>query len=89
MAKDKTEGPRGFQIPPAVIPGERREGMPKVTVEEELLRVLLGQRDALVQAITAGMQSGEWDQVMGPFNELLIAIKRLEEEMQRGEHPST
>jgi len=71
-----------------VIPGERREGMAKVTVEEELLRVLLGQRNALVQAITAGMQSGEWDQVMGPFNELLIAIKRLEEEMQRAERPS-
>jgi len=88
MAKTETEGPRGDQISPALSPGERREGMPKVTVEEELLRVLLGQRDALVRAITAGMQSGEWDQVMGPFNELLIAIKRLEEEMQRGKSPS-
>ena len=62
--------------------------MPKVEIEEDLLRTLLGHRDALVQAITAGMQSGEWDQVMGPFNELLIAIKRLEEAMPRGEHPS-
>ena len=68
--------------------GEKREAIPKVEIEEDLLRVLLGHRDALVQAITAGMQSGEWDQVMGPFNELLIAIKRLEEAMQRGERPS-
>jgi len=62
--------------------------MPTVEIEEDLLRTLLGHRDALVQAITAGMQSGEWDQVMGPFNELLIAIKRLEEAMPRGERPS-
>ena len=68
--------------------GEKREGIAKVEIEEDLLRILLGHRDALVQAITAGMQSGEWDQVMGPFNELLIAIKRLEEAMQRGERPS-
>ncbi len=62
--------------------------MSKVEIEEDLLRALLGHRDALVQAITAGMQSGEWDPVMEPFNELLVAIKRLEEAMQRGEHPS-
>ena len=68
--------------------GEKREGMPKVEIEEDLLRIMLRHRDALVQAITAGMQSGEWDQVMGPFNELLIAIKRLEEAMPRGERPS-
>jgi hypothetical protein len=58
--------------------------MPKVEIEEDLLRVLLGHRDALVRAITTGMQSGEWDPVMGPFNELLMAIKRLEEAMQGG-----
>jgi len=33
----------------------------------------------LVRAITAGMASGEWDQVMGPFDGLLSAIKGLEE----------
>jgi hypothetical protein len=38
-------------------------------------------RDDLVRAITAGMASGEWDQVMGPFDGLLAAIKRLEESM--------
>jgi hypothetical protein len=62
--------------------------MPQVKIEEDLLRILFGHRDALVQAITSGMQSGEWDQVMGPFNELLIAIKRLEEAAQRGERSS-
>jgi hypothetical protein len=68
--------------------GETRGEKRKVEVEEELLCALLGHRDALVQAITAGMQSGAWDQVMGPFNELLMAIKRLEEATQRGEGPA-
>jgi hypothetical protein len=45
-----------------------------VTVQD-----LLARRDELVRAITAGMVSGEWDQVMGPFDGLLAAIKRLEE----------
>ncbi|HSC71084.1 MAG TPA: hypothetical protein VLH58_07010 [Candidatus Methylomirabilis sp.] len=36
-------------------------------------------RDELVRAITAGMATGEWEQVMSPFDGLLAAIKRLEE----------
>jgi hypothetical protein len=28
------------------------------------------------------MASGEWDQVMAPFEGLLMAIKRLEEDVQ-------
>jgi hypothetical protein len=53
-------------------------GMTAVPVEAELLRELLGRRDDLVQAIAAGMESGNWDAVMGPFDSLLLAIKRLE-----------
>jgi hypothetical protein len=50
-----------------------------VRVDVALVQDLLGRRDELVRAITAGMASGEWDQVMGPFDGLLAAIKRLEE----------
>jgi hypothetical protein len=50
-----------------------------VSVDAAMLRDLLARRDELVQAITAGMTSGEWDQVMGPFDGLLSAIKGLEE----------
>lgn len=50
-----------------------------VRVDAALVQDLLGRRDELVRAITAGMASGEWDQVMGPFDGLLAAIKRLEE----------
>ncbi len=50
-----------------------------VCVDAALVQDLLGRRDELVRAITAGMASGEWDQVMGPFDGLLAAIKRLEE----------
>jgi hypothetical protein len=60
--------------------------MQKIGIEDDLLRDLLGRRDALVQAITAGMNSGEWEQVIAPFDALLVAIKRLEEAMQSGEH---
>ena len=52
-----------------------------VPVEATLLQELLVRRDELVQAITAGMTSGEWDQVMGPFDQLLVALKRLEESL--------
>ncbi len=53
--------------------------MPMVQVDVTVLQDLLLRRDELVRAITTGMASGEWDQVMGPFDELLVAIKRLEE----------
>ncbi len=49
-----------------------------VSVDAAILRELLARRDELVRAITAGMASGEWDQVMGPFDGLLSAIKGLE-----------
>jgi len=53
--------------------------MPTVPVDTEALHDLLARRDQLVRAITAGMASGDWDQVMAPFEGLLTAIKRLEE----------
>jgi hypothetical protein len=55
---------------------------PTVPIDAEILRDLLVRRDELVRAITAGMASGEWDQVMAPFEGLLVAIKRLEEDVQ-------
>jgi hypothetical protein len=55
---------------------------PTVPIDAEILRDLLVRRDELVRAITAGMASGEWDQVMAPFEGLLMAIKRLEEDVQ-------
>jgi len=61
--------------------------MAKVEIEADLLRDLLGYRDALVQAITTGMHSGEWEPVIAPFNELLVALKRLEEAARAGELP--
>ncbi len=50
-----------------------------VRVDPAVVQDLLARRDELVRAITVGMASGEWDQVMGPFDGLLAAIKRLEE----------
>ena len=50
-----------------------------VSMDAAMVRELLARRDELVRAITAGMASGAWDQVMGPFDGLLSAIKRLEE----------
>ncbi len=55
---------------------------PTVPINAEILRDLLVRRDELVSAITAGMASGEWDQVMAPFEGLMVAIKRLEEDVQ-------
>lgn len=52
--------------------------MPTVSVDTELLRDLLRQRDELVRSITAGMASGNWDPVMGAFDGLLATIARLE-----------
>ena len=51
----------------------------RVPVDAAIVQDLLSRRDELVRAITVGMASGEWDQVMGPFDGLLAAIKRLEE----------
>jgi hypothetical protein len=59
--------------------------MPMIPIESEILQDLLARRDELVRAITAGMTSGEWDQVMAPFDQLLAAIKRLEEGLGVGE----
>ena len=55
--------------------------MTMIAVEAELVLELLGRRDALVQAITAGMTSGEWDEVMRAFDGLLLALRRLEESL--------
>ena len=53
--------------------------MSTIAVETELVLELLGRRDVLVRAITAGMTSGEWDEVMRTFDGLLLALRRLEE----------
>jgi hypothetical protein len=55
-----------------------------IPIESEILQDLLARRDELVRAITAGMTSGEWEQVMAPFDQLLAAIKRLEESLGVG-----
>ena len=55
--------------------------MSMIAVETELVQDLLGRRDALVYAITAGMTSGEWDEVMRAFDGLLLALRRLEESL--------
>ena len=59
--------------------------MSAVSVDTELLRELLRQRDALVRLITAGVASGDWDPVMGAFDGLLAAIARLEAALPRGD----
>ena len=59
--------------------------MPVIPIESEILQDLLARRDELVRAITAGMTTGEWEQVMAPFDQLLGAIKRLEERLGVGE----
>lgn len=53
--------------------------MPVIPVDGAVLEELLARRDDLVRAITVGMASGDWDQVMPPFEALLVALKRLEE----------
>ena len=57
--------------------------MSTIAVEAGLVLELLGRRDALVHAITAGMTSGEWDEVMRAFDGLLLALRRLEESLPR------
>jgi hypothetical protein len=56
--------------------------MATIPVEVAVLRDLLARRDDLVRAITAGTASGDWDQVMAPFEGLLVAIKQLEESVE-------
>jgi hypothetical protein len=63
--------------------------MPAVPVDIAVLRDLLLRRDELVGAITAGTASGDWDQVMAPFDGLLAAIKRLEESLEAVERPAS
>lgn len=56
--------------------------MPTIPVDDAVLQNLLVRRDELVRAITAGMTSGNWEQVMAPFDRLLVAIKQLEESLE-------
>jgi hypothetical protein len=56
--------------------------MPTIPVDDSVLTELLARRDELVRAIKAGMASGDWDQVMVPFEALLVAIKLLEEGLE-------
>lgn len=63
--------------------------MSTIAVEVAVLRDLLARRDELVRAITAALASGEWDQVMAPFDGLLLAIRRLEEGLQGPERPGS
>ncbi len=62
---------------------------PLVPVDVTIVQDLLARRDELVRAITAGMASGEWDQVMAPFDELLTAIQRIEESLQAAQRQSS
>jgi len=57
--------------------------MPTVSVDAGLLKDLLGRRDELVRAITAGMAAGDWDPVMRAFDGLLATITRVEESLRR------
>jgi hypothetical protein len=56
--------------------------MPKISIEAAILHDLLLRKEELVQSITAGMASGEWEQVMGAFDGLLVAIMRIEETLE-------
>ncbi|HSB69412.1 MAG TPA: hypothetical protein VLT62_08785 [Candidatus Methylomirabilis sp.] len=56
--------------------------MPTITIEVAVLQELLARKAELVRSITAGMASGEWDQVMGAFDSLLVAIQRIEEALE-------
>ena len=56
--------------------------MPKISIEAAILQDLLVRKEELVRSITAGMASGEWEQVMGAFDGLLVAITRIEESLE-------
>ncbi len=60
-----------------------------VPVDVAILRDVLARRDELVRAITAGIASGEWDQVMAPFEGLLAGIQRLEACLEAVERQTT
>ncbi len=60
-----------------------------VPVDVAILRDVLARRDELVRAITAGIASGEWDQVMAPFEGLLAGIQRLEACLKAVERQTT
>ena len=57
---------------------------PTIPIDVTILQDLLASKEELVRSITAGMTSGEWDQVMGAFDSLLVAIQRIEEATQAG-----
>jgi hypothetical protein len=64
--------------------------MPKISIEAAILQDLLLRKEELVRSITAGMASGEWEQVMGAFDGLLVAIKRIEETLEAaGRNPGS
>jgi len=63
--------------------------MPTIPVDVAVLRDLLARRDELVRAITTGMASGDWDQVMVPFDGLLVAIKQLEASLEAMERQAS
>ena len=56
--------------------------MPKISIEAAILQDLLVRKEELVRSITAGMASGEWEQVMGAFDGMLVAIRRIEETLE-------
>lgn len=56
--------------------------MSTISIEVTILQDLLLRKEELVRCITAGMASGEWDQVMEAFDGLLVAIKRVEERLE-------
>lgn len=63
--------------------------MSTIPVDASVLGDLLARRDELIQAITSGMASGDWDQVMAPFEGLLLAIKQLEESLEAGKRQAS
>jgi hypothetical protein len=58
--------------------------MPSVPVDVAVLQEVLGRRDALVRAITEGVQSGVWEPVMAAFDGLLAALSQLEAGLSQG-----
>jgi hypothetical protein len=56
--------------------------MTQVSVDATIVQEVLARRDELVRAITAGMASGQWEQVMGPFEGLMVALKQLEQTVE-------
>ncbi len=63
--------------------------MPTISIDVTILQELLLRKEELVRSITAGMASGDWDQVMGAFDGLLVAIRRIEESLETTERKTT